>query len=331
MKNCLRSALSLTAFLVICIAFAVSTTVAQSNWSSVRSGAGGDLVAVYFTSDKNGWIAGDAGYLASTNDGGASWTKYPLDTHEDINEIYFRNDNNGYLVAGRVMYITHDGGKTWRPTRLYDTANIKKGTPEFLSIRFAGKKIGLAVGSIFEKVGKEDLVVDSLVMRTDDGGDSWTRITVPSKVELYHLDFTDSDHAWIVGDKGLIMASTDGGLTWRVQNSGVTKPIFNVDFRDDDNGYAVGSGGTILRSQNGGNTWEKINAGYTQSLMRVDFADDKNGWIVGYDGTILRSSDRGSTWVRQPSKTNQRIYGLYMSKKYGWAVGENGLILKYEK
>jgi photosystem II stability/assembly factor-like uncharacterized protein len=331
MKTCLRSALSLSACLAICVAFNVRSTVAQSNWSSVRSGASGDLVAVYFTSDKNGWIAGDAGYLASTNDGGASWSKYPLETREDINEIYFRNDNNGYLVAGRVMYITHDGGKAWRPTRLYDTANIKKGTPEFLSIRFAGKKIGLAIGSILEKVGKEDLVVDSLVMRTDDGGDTWTRITVPSKVELYHLDFTDSDHAWIVGDKGLIMASTDGGLNWRVQNSGVAKPIFNVDFRDDNNGYAVGGGGTILRSQNGGSTWEKINAGYTQSLMRVDFADDKNGWIVGYDGTILRSSDRGATWVRQPSKTNQRIYGLFMSKKYGWAVGENGLILKYEK
>ena len=82
-------------------------------------------------------------------------------------------------------------------------------------------------------------------------------LPVPSKVELYHLDFTDSDHAWIVGDKGLIMASTDGGLTWRVQNSGVPKPIFNVDFRDDDNGYAVGGGGTILRTQNGGQTWEQ--------------------------------------------------------------------------
>ena len=65
--------------------------------------------------------------------------------------------------------------------------------------------------------------------------------------------------------------------------------------------------------------------------MRVDFADDKNGWIVGYGGAVLRSSDQGATWVRQPSNTTQRIYGLFMSKKYGWAVGQNGLILKYEK
>ena len=329
MRNSLKYLGLLSVFLFL--AFSHRSTIAQSNWTTVRTGANVDLVAVYFTSDKNGWIAGDGGYLASTSDGGTRWSQYPLETHEDINEIYFRNSDNGYLVAGRVMYITRDGGKTWRQTKLYEAAEIRKGTPEFLSIRFAGKKLGLAVGSIFEKVGKEELVVDSLVMRTDDGGDTWTRVQVPTKVELYHLDFTDNDHAWIVGDKGLILASTDGGKTFHVQQSNVTRPIFNVDFRDDDNGYAVGSGGTILRSQNGGNSWERINAGANQSLMRVDFADDKNGWIVGYGGAILRSSDKGATWVRQQSNTNLRIYGLFMSKKYGWAVGENGLVLRYDK
>jgi len=304
---------------------------AQSSWNSSKVGSQGDLVAVYFTSDKDGWIAGDSGYLAFTNDGGVTWTRSPLDTTEDINEIYFRNDENGYLVAGRVMFITRDAGRTWRETKLYQAADIKKGTPEFLSIRFAGKKIGLAIGSIWQRVGREDVVVDSLVMRTEDGGETWLRMTVPSKVELYHLDFTDSSHAWIVGDKGLILASTDGGLTWRTQTSGITRALFNVDFRDDNDGYAVGGGGTILRTENGGATWEKVNNPYTETLKRVDFADDKNGWIVGYEGAILRSSDRGRTWIRQSSNTKDRIYGLFMSKKYGWAVGENGLVLKYEK
>jgi Uncharacterized protein related to plant photosystem II stability/assembly factor len=135
--------LSLSACLVICVAFTAQTTVAQSNWSSVRSGAGGDLVAVYFTSDKNGWIAGDAGYLAFTNDGGASWSKYPLDTHEDINEIYFRNDNNGYLVAGRVMYITHDGGKTGGRLVCTTPPISKKARLNFSAFAFREKRSDL--------------------------------------------------------------------------------------------------------------------------------------------------------------------------------------------
>jgi len=325
--------LSLRICVLIFLMFALGCIqlLGQTGWQAGRVQSPGDLVAVYFTSDRNGWIAGDSGYLASTSDGGTNWTRVPLATKEDINEIYFRNDDNGYLVAGRVMFITRDGGKTWNETKLYEKADVQRGSAEFLSIRFAGKKIGVAVGSVWQRVGREDVVVDSLVMRTEDGGDTWRRINVPPKVELYHLDFTDSSHAWIVGDKGVILASNDGGVTWRQQSSGVARALFAVDFRDDNDGYAVGGGGTILRTENGGATWEKVNAQYTETLKRVDFADDKNGWIVGYGGAILRSSDRGRSWIRQANSEKDRIYGLFTSKKYGWAVGENGLILKYEK
>lgn len=65
--------------------------------------------------------------------------------------------------------------------------------------------------------------------------------------------------------------------------------------------------------------------------MRVDFADDKIGWVVGYSGLILRSTDRGGTWVRQESNTRERLYGLYMDKKYGWAVGAKGTVLSFKK
>ena len=165
-----RHTLVLSLFFV----FAVSAP-AQTGWKLNTAQGSGDLVAVYFTSSDTGWIAGDKGYLASTANGGQTWTKVPLGTTEDINEIYFRNNDNGYLVAGRVMYITHDGGKTWKQTRLYESADVRKGTPEFLSIRFAGKKIGIAVGSVVEK---NDTIMDSLVMRTDDGGDTWRKLAL---------------------------------------------------------------------------------------------------------------------------------------------------------
>ncbi len=123
----------------------------------------------------------------------------------------------------------------------------------------------------------------------------------------------------------------DGGLTWTTQNSGVTRALFAVDFRDDLAGYAVGGGGTILRTEDGGRTWVKIHTPYTETFKRIDFADDKNGWIVGYGGSVLRSSDKGRTWVRQESHTKGDLYGLFMTKKYGWGVGADGLILSYQK
>ncbi len=316
-----------TFFLFIC----VLSLNAQSGWIQQSDNVGGDLVAVYFTSFDKGWIAGDNGYLASTTDGGRTWTKYPLNATEDINEIYFRNDDNGYLVAGRKMFITRDAGRTWQETRIYRSGAFGAGSPEFLSIRFSDKKHGYAVGSLLRRKGDDDVVIDSLLMRTEDGGDTWQRITVPTKSELFHLDFNGNSHGWIVGDGGVILASTDDGKTWTKQTSGTSLPLYNVDFRDDNDGYIVGKAGTILRTSNGGAAWEQVSTNFKDTLMRVDFADDKNGWIVGYKGDILRSNDKGKTWIRQESNTRESLYGLFMDKKFGWAVGAKGVILRYKK
>lgn len=301
----------------------------QSIWKASRAKTAGDLVSVYFTSAERGWIAGDGGYLASTRDGGTTWAKYDLKTTDDINEIYFRNESNGYLVAGRKLFITSDAGNSWLETMIYRASDFPNGIPEFLSIRFADKKRGLIVGSVLNRKG--DVVVDSLVMRTENGGETWRRVQVPSKAELYHLDYDGSSRAWIVGDDGVILASSDSGISWRSQSSGTKMALYNVDFRDEDEGYAVGQKGTILRTDNGGATWQKIATLYNSTLMRVDFADDKNGWIVGYGGSILTSADKGRTWIKQNSGTTDHLYGLYMTKKYGWTVGASGLLVGYQK
>lgn len=301
---------------------------AQSVWTQINSGSTADLVTVYFTSGERGFVAGDKGYLAQTDDGGRTWHRQPLSTTEDINEIYFRSEKNGYLVAGKMMLATDDGGRSWREFNVYQPKDFRNAVPEFLSVRFADKKRGFVVGSL---LNKRDEVIDSLVMRTDDGGETWARIVVPVKAELFHLDFSNASRGWIVGDKGLILTTDDGGMNWRKQISGTTSTLYNVDFRDDSNGYAVGEKGTILRTADGGASWLTVKAGLTKTLLRVDFADDKNGWIAGYGGIILRSADKGKTWIKQNSNVESSIYGLFMTKKYGWAVGADGLILQYQR
>lgn len=316
-------------YLVILISAAAAA--AQSSWVLQRMNIAGDLVAVHFTSSKKGWVAGDNGYLASTTDGGRTWSNIALGVNDNINEVYFRNDDNGYLIAGRKMFITRDGGRSWQETRIYRTGEFGSGTPEFLSIRFSDKRRGYVVGSVLRRSGNEDIVVDSLLMRTEDGGDSWHRVPLPTKLELFHLDFSGNSHGWIVGDEGIILATTDEGRTWRVQESGVTRALFDVRFRSDKRGWAVGGGGTILRTENGGSTWEKIDTPFTETFKRVDFSDDKNGWIIGYSGRILYTTDRGLTWNRQESGTKERLYGIFMNKNYGWAVGAKGIVLNFKK
>ncbi len=315
---------------VVVISFSVQVLSAQKGWNVNRARGTGDLISVYFTSSKVGWVAGDKGYLAHTKDGGKSWRRKILNTVANINEIYFRNDENGYLVAGRKMFVTRDGGNSWREELIVNPREFRDGIPEFLSIRFNSRKQGFIVGTVIDK-NDEGNVIGSLLLRTMDGGESWSRIIVPTKVELFHLDFDGKSRGWIVGDKGTILSTIDSGNRWEVQNSNTEETLYNVDFRDGRNGYAVGSNGTILRTENGGANWHKVSTFAKFKLFRVDFSDDKNGWIVGSKGAILRSYDKGLTWVKQESGTNSNLYGLFMKKRYGWSVGKDGIIIKYKK
>ncbi len=316
--------------LAFCVLFSAQI-FGQSSWMNSRVTDSKDLVAVFFTSESKGFIAGDNGYLGITLDGGKTWKKQAINTRENISEIYFRNDDNGYLVAGTDFFSTRDGGKSWQKVVIFNQTEFRGTTPEFLSIRFADKKLGFVIGSVLKDFKGEMIVVDSFVMRTNDGGETWSRVIVPTKAELYHLDFANTSRGWIVGAGGVILTTQDSGLNWQLQKSGTTKDLYNVDFRDERDGYIVGEEGVILRTENGGSLWETVKTNFANTFLRVDFADDKNGWIVGFDGTILRSSDKGKSWVKQDSGTKEHIYGLYMSKKYGLAVGAKGLILKYQK
>lgn len=327
-------------FLGLLILFFGTIADAQSGWKVFETNSSsGDLITVFFTSSENGWIAGDDGFLAITQNGGRTWTRQNLNITDNINEIYFHNDNNGYLVAGRVMFKTVDGGKSWQEFVPLESRGFGGGTPEFLSIRFTGKKDGFIIGSVLKKYGKEMRVVDSLVLKTSDGGETWRKITIPFTKEIYNLDFVNDDDGWIVGDEGMILATNNGGLTWRIQQTGLkiiketkAKPaLYSVDFRDKKEGYAVGGYGTILRTENGGENWTVVKTAYPATFLRVNFANDENGWIVGREGTILRSSDKGKSWLKQESRTSNHLFGLFMTKKYGWAVGEKGAILKYDR
>jgi photosystem II stability/assembly factor-like uncharacterized protein len=297
-------------------------------WVVQRRGqAGQDLNAVYFLDGKRGWVAGDGGFVLRTQDGGRNWTPQTIDTKQSINDIYFRDKEDGYLLAGNQIFITDDGGQTWRGASRFLPADFEGAVPELYSVRFTSKRKGWIVGS----VSRRESVVDSLVVYTQDGGVTWQRKRVPVRDELIHLDFDGEKRGWIVGSGGVVLHTADAGETWTQQKTNTNATLYHVDFDDEDTGWVVGQRGTILRTVDGGQTWRAINAPVRSTLLSVHFADEDDGWIVGRGGVILRSGDGGQTWVAQESHTKQHLYALFVDKKVGWAVGADGLVLRYEQ
>lgn len=306
----------------------IGTASAQGGWVPFKLNTGGnDLNTVYFVDSKRGWVGGDGGHLSRTDDGGQSWVRQTVGTSAAINDIYFRDKEAGFLLAGNAIFVTHDNGTSWTQTRIFLPEEFEGADVELYSVRFSSKKKGWVVGSI----SKRERVVDSILVYTDDGGETWRRQRAPSRVELIHVDFVSDKRGWIVGDAGTILFTRDAGASWTKQNVGTTGTLYHIDFRDDKNGWAVGERGTLLRTTDGGETWAVIPTNVNVTLLSIQFVNDDEGWAIGRGGTILRTSDEGKTWVKQESTTRQNLYSLNFNKKIGWAVGGEGIVLRYER
>jgi photosystem II stability/assembly factor-like uncharacterized protein len=314
--------------LVILLLLTTALCQAQAGWSVTRVSSGGkDLNAVYFAETKRGWVGGDSGFFSYTEDGGKSWVERSLGIDHAINDIYFVGKDTGFALAGGSIFETSDGGHSWREARKFLPAEFDGATPELYSLRFNGKKRGWVVGS----ASRGDVITNSILAITRDGGVTWQVLQAPTRQELIHIDVVDEKRAWIVGAGGAILRTEDSGESWIKQVSGTTVTLFHVDFRDDKKGWAVGERGTILVTEDGGRIWTKVSSPARSTLLSVQFVSDEDGWIVGRAGTILRSSNGGRTWVEQESGSKQNIFALFMTKKNGWAVGSKGLILRYEQ
>ena len=320
------STLSLRAILFLL--FAGGTAGAQTGWTATRIGPPGkDLNAVHFEDSKRGWIGGDGGFLSATNDEGHSWSEQSVSTSQAINDVYFTGKDTGFLLAGNEIFGTGDAGRTWRSLQRFSASEFNGADPDLYSVRFDGKKKGWVVGS----ASRDGVVVDSIVLYTNDAGASWQRRRVPSREELIHMDFIDDKRGWVVGDKGTILRTENGGESWTSQSSGLKATLYHVDFRNEKIGWAVGERGTILRTSNGGNNWLPIESNVRTTLLSVQFVGEDQGWIVGRGGVILRSEDGGRTWLRQAAANTQHLYALFMGKKVGWAVGGDGMVLRYQR
>jgi len=306
----------------------VFTGLAQEGWVPSRIGpAGKDLNTVYFLDGKRGWIAGDGGFLSRTDDAGTTWNQQTVGTSDAINDIYFRSKEDGFLLAGNTIFATHDSGNHWSEARRFLPAELNGAAAELYSVRFSSKKKGWVVGSI----SKNDRVIDSILVYTDDQGLTWQRQRAPSRFELIHLDFADDKHGWIVGADGVIIYTFDGGQSWNKQESGTKATLYHVDFKDDKRGWAVGERGTILKTTDAGQTWTTVESKVRTTLLSVQFVNGEDGWVVGRSGTILRSEDGGLSWIQQENRTKQNLYALSFNKKVGWAVGGDGAVLRYER
>ena len=160
------------------------------------------------------------------------------------------------------------------------------------------------------------------VVRTVDGGATWSRVIVPGAEAL---DFRDieafgADTAYVLaigpGDKSRIYNTGDGGKTWALQFANPDPKAFYdaIAFWDAKTGVAVGDPVdgrfTVIRTANGGRTWTPVPAANLPPALDGDGAFAASGTCLVVQGMrnawfgtggaararVFRSTDQGLTW-----------------------------------
>jgi photosystem II stability/assembly factor-like uncharacterized protein len=166
-------------------------------WNAVAGNGAGTWVRV-----------GGGGKLATSTDNGVSWTARDSKVIVGLNSVSW--DGRVFIAAGDNGQITRSvDGTTW--------TNV---TPA------PGFGIGIwevrGNGSTWIAVGPPAVTPNTAnVLRSTDGGSTWTRVTTglatPGET-LYSVGFDPASTSWMAvglgGVAGAIWRSTDDGLTW---------------------------------------------------------------------------------------------------------------------
>jgi photosystem II stability/assembly factor-like uncharacterized protein len=189
------------------------------------------------------------------------------------------------------------------------------------------------------------------ILRTEDGGTTWTKLESPTtdKLDFRDIDAVDDRTAYLLsigeGPASRIFKTTDAGRTWQRQfQNEEPKAFFDaMAFSDRDHGVAISDSVNgkfvILITSTGGAAWTRVPAD------RLPPAQDNEGYFAAsgtnvtvrgnriWMGTgaavrarVLRSSDRGKTWqiadtpVRAAASSG--IYSIaFRDDRHGVVVG----------
>jgi len=169
-----------------------------------------------------------------------------------------------------------------------------------------------------------------LVLKSEDGGQTWTDVSVETTKDFYTVHFVSVDTGWVVGSwytsggggTESLFKTTDGGQTWKVQFAGST--IYDMYFTDADTGYAAGEDDLVQKTTDGGQTWDAVHesSGFDGEALRSLSVRDSVIWAVGTNGKMISSADYGQTWTTHDPGVSLNFNSIaFRNATEGFVVG----------
>ncbi|MBA3828320.1 MAG: T9SS type A sorting domain-containing protein [Taibaiella sp.] len=258
-----------------------------------------NLTAMHFVNNKIGFVCGGSGFtsasamLIRTTDGGLSWDSLAFNVPGALEFIGLYFNQTGLQIRGIVfdyssVFLTLDSGKSLsRVTMPVPNLSIHDAVLRNNTIILAGSTAGSGTNQIYTSsnwgftwsvVFSDTIAIASLgisgsvviagcgygrILRSIDGGNSWTRTTVISSNEIFSkVKFGINGFAYLLGNTH-VYGSDNNGLTWH--NMQVDTPynaLKDISMPSKDTGYII-SNRRLYKTINGGGLALEISNPYT--------------------------------------------------------------------
>ena len=298
------------------------TTNGGKTWKLLKGTASKHMLEdASFVGANRGWFVSWDGLFRTAN-GGKTWKKIKTpasDPYGAFSSVQFISAKVGW-ISGLGVYTPTAGGKTWKRQRR-KSADYEYGTLHFADARHGW--VTISGPSIVD--GDVETPGVSAILRTDDGGATWTRIDTPGAENL-QLFFLDANRGWSAGRTGFT-STTDGGRTWTSRVTGTKASFTDVSAESTSNAVAVGRDGLAYYTLDGGDHWLASDAETTQTIWALASVGASETWAVGDGGIIRHTTDGGATWEKQDSGTQNWLGDVsFVDALHGWASGGEGTL-----
>jgi photosystem II stability/assembly factor-like uncharacterized protein len=330
-------------------------------WSTTAAtGSSASFYAIGCWDTTHCLVAGSAGTLLFTADGGGSWT---AESGPDTTTTLY---GVSCPSAGTCVAVG-TGGAVWSSAAVADGATAAwtaqtagSGTLSAVSCVSAGEcwaggaaiytnRSGTWVSSLTPAQAVEGLScpaagtcvaagANGLITRTANAGTSWTTQSSGTTAELTSVSCADATHCVAAGAAGTVVGTADGGTTWAREAAGLAAKVTGVACATAAScrlvtawTSGVNSEGEARSTADGGGWgWTAASSGTTGNLRAVTCPDARTCQAVGDAGTVVTSTDGGLTWTRSTLSTVNLYSVACVSTSGCVSGGTNGTTYFYD-